>query len=130
MYFDLTLMTCEPSSVEIPNCGTKPLRRACTTNAFVGEMDANNWKPRRSSGSANNCCIKLIPSWETRGRDEITGIISNSLSSGPLHVATWNVSVRVRVIGKTFYYTRIANKRRKSRFDFIYSRIHEKWLEG
>lgn len=67
----LTLISSAPSTLPVDELtgSTNPLRLAWTTIELGLETDEDACDPSRSSGSHNNCCMRLIPSWDTRGRD-------------------------------------------------------------
>ncbi len=68
----LTLINSAPSTLpddEVFVGNMNPLRLAWTTIELGLETDEDTCDPSRvSSGSHNNCCMRLIPSCDTRGR--------------------------------------------------------------
>ena len=64
-----TLIKCAPSTLlGVPDVGTKPLLLACMTIEFGRTTDDAACDPSLSSGSHRSCCMRLIPSCDTRGR--------------------------------------------------------------
>ena len=57
-----------PSTLSVcPTGGIKPLLLDCTRSELGRDTEAAAWDPNLSSGSHSNCCMRLMPSWDTRG---------------------------------------------------------------
>ena len=66
----LTLMRSAPSLLTLLlEEDTKLLRRDWMIIEFGLDTEAEDWEPKRSSGSQSNSCIKLMASWDTDGRE-------------------------------------------------------------
>ena len=50
-----------------PTGGIKPLLLESTTSELGRDTEAVACEPSLSSGSHSNCCMRLMPSWDTRG---------------------------------------------------------------
>lgn len=59
---------CAPSTLSVcPTGATKALLLDCTRSELGRDTEAAAWEPSLSSGSHSSCCMRLMPSWDTRG---------------------------------------------------------------